>query len=182
MSRREYARVAGTTMPGYAILEESNGQGVLVEFLDETGQPYPGEHVLADGVEDAKKAAAQTSRSNLLHWREIPLDAADPIEYARGHANALSRSQPVGLDSEGLAMPVDWNRYACGACSREIDARDVVVQTMRIVRRPAADLSVIEEQLTGEWFHADCWGQGIAPYREIGRGPLATLLARSDLA
>ena len=67
----------------------------------------------------------------------------------------------------------------CGACGRVLNPIDNVVQTEKIRQVHPVDGSTREVVLNGEWFHASCWAQGRAPFREIDRGPLAEVLARS---
>ena len=94
MPHLQYAPVAGSKLPGYAILDEGEDR-VMVEFYDHGGQLYPGHHVDADTVEDAKKRAEDACRerieassdgpTDLHHWRPIPAAASDAVEYALGH-------------------------------------------------------------------------------------------------
>lgn len=67
----------------------------------------------------------------------------------------------------------------CGLCQRVLAPTDDVVQTEKIGQVHPVDGSTPEIILLGEWFHASCWGKGHAPFREIDRGPLAQVLARS---
>jgi hypothetical protein len=69
--------------------------------------------------------------------------------------------------------------YVCGVCQQQLASADFVVQTVKIEEIHPVDGSTREVTLVGEWFHAGCWGDGSAPFREIDRGPLAEVLARS---
>jgi hypothetical protein len=69
--------------------------------------------------------------------------------------------------------------YLCGRCRQLLRPTDEVVQTERIRLLQAVSGKPKEQTLVGEWFHERCWGQGIRPFREIDRGPLAEVLDRS---
>ena len=69
--------------------------------------------------------------------------------------------------------------YICGICQQLLSPTDHVVQTVRVEQIHPVDGSTRELQLVGEWFHAGCWGDGSAPFREIDRGSLADVLGRS---
>ena len=73
----------------------------------------------------------------------------------------------------------DSTVYLCGVCQQQLAPTDHVVQTVRIEEIHPVDGSTREVTLVGEWFHAGCWGDGSAPFREIDRGPLSEVLARS---
>jgi hypothetical protein len=69
--------------------------------------------------------------------------------------------------------------YPCFVCKRYLQPDDEVIQTVRIKMVRAVSGAELEQELVGEWFHASCWGEGVAPFRMIGRGPLSEVLERS---
>jgi hypothetical protein len=69
--------------------------------------------------------------------------------------------------------------HICGVCQQQLTPTDHVVQTVRVEQIHPVDGSTRELQLVGGWFHAGCWGDGVAPFPEIDRGSLAKVLARS---